>query len=348
MLRSLLVGLIAISVAPACKGGSDAPAVQPGVTAGKVIESEGKVTATRQGATRVLTAGSEISGDDLIQTDNGASVRIWISRNNATWTLEGGRQGKVADSAAWTAARVDHPPAGVDEATIAAGRHAEKSAADTSASAGDGAASDQRAKNEVAPAPGSAPTTNQPSPGSGAQPEGGESPADDEKDATGAVKRGMAPRAIASPPTPATTGSSTTVAPAPAPPPPPPQVRPLAQSQQMEKLPAPQKDVRPAPKAAGEDVDRKQPIRAADDDLGGSVSDKAVANGITIASLVPDQKLAMAKCLEKKTKITILVTKSIVAITGAGVSDTVGACLSTFGPKFVTAAEGRYTFELSK
>jgi hypothetical protein len=156
MLRSLIAGVLALSAVPACGKSNDVPAVVAGATAGNVIAAEGDVTATRGSDTRKLVAGDAISGDDEIKTASGASVRIWLSHNNATWSLEENRAGKVGESAAWRLARVDKVPEGVDEATTAAGRYAEKSAADTSATARN-EADTAPAAGEPTPAPGSAP-----------------------------------------------------------------------------------------------------------------------------------------------------------------------------------------------
>ena len=134
MLRSLLVGILAVSMAPACKGATDAPSVQPGLAVGKVIDLEGKVTATRDGKERTLAAQDEISGDDVIATGDGR-VMIWLTFNNATWDLPPHRTERVGDSPAWKLEKVAAIPAAVQEATISGGRHAEKSAADTRESA---------------------------------------------------------------------------------------------------------------------------------------------------------------------------------------------------------------------
>ncbi len=45
MLRTLLVGILAVTAAAACSSKGDAPAAQPGVAAGKVVELTGTVTA---------------------------------------------------------------------------------------------------------------------------------------------------------------------------------------------------------------------------------------------------------------------------------------------------------------
>jgi hypothetical protein len=350
MLRSLLVGLIAISVAPACKSGSDAPVVQPGVTAGKVITVDGKVTATRGGAVRDLTVGSEVSGDDEIQTSQGASVSIWLAHNNATWTIGNGKGGKVGDSGAWVAAKVDHPPPGVDEATVAAGRHAEKSAADTTASAvpssTDGAqrmdnarAADEAPATSAPTAPGSVPAPGSPGRGAASTVQGGEAPADKPAPQSGG-KNGPAtaiapPRAIAPPP-PATPPAAQTQPPAPPPPPPPPTVEPTEKTPQA-VMRAPAKDVR-----KNDQAESPKAARAMDDV---SSADEVV---ITIASLVPAQKTAMAKCITSPLKLTITVKAHVVTIVNQGEDQQMTTCLRAFAPKFTAAVDGTYNFTLTK
>src|SRR3954469_15995055 len=99
MLRTLLLGVLAASAVAACGGGgSKAPEVQPGVTAGKVVEATGAVTATRGTAKRTLQAGAAISGDDVIETGADGRVTIMLAHNNAIWDLGPNKHGKVADS----------------------------------------------------------------------------------------------------------------------------------------------------------------------------------------------------------------------------------------------------------
>ncbi|MBA3462196.1 MAG: hypothetical protein H0T46_19705 [Deltaproteobacteria bacterium] len=160
MLRSILVGLLAISAVAACKGGtSDAPEVQPGATVGKVVEITGAVTATRGTQTRTLDASSTVSGDDVIQTSGDGRVTILLAHNNATWALGPNKKEQVSGSMAWKLAKADSPATAVDETTTAAGRHAERQAATGEAeSAGrerESAAAAPRA--EAPPAPVAAP-----------------------------------------------------------------------------------------------------------------------------------------------------------------------------------------------
>ncbi len=149
MVRSILVGLLIVSGASACGGGgSDAPAVQPGAPVGKVVEVTGKVTATRGTATRDLDAASSVSGDDVITTAAGARVVILLAHNNATWDLGPNKHEQVSQSMAWKLAKVDAPAGQVDETTTAAGRHAERSAAN-----GESAAAERSRDQAPAAAP---------------------------------------------------------------------------------------------------------------------------------------------------------------------------------------------------
>jgi hypothetical protein len=156
MLRSLLVGVLALSTASGCKGSSDAPAVQPGVAVGKVVTIAGAVTATRGSDKRSLAVGQDVSGDDVIETSADASVRIQFAHNHALWDLGPNRKQLVSESLAWKAPTSDTPAAKVDETTLAAGRHAERETVTT---------------NETAPPAASAPAAPM-APSGGAAPGG--------------------------------------------------------------------------------------------------------------------------------------------------------------------------------
>jgi len=131
MLRTLLVGILAVTAAAACSSKGEAPAAQPGVAAGKVLELTGTVTATRGTQVRTLAAGGEISSDDVIDTAAESRVVILVAHNNARWDLGPNKHGKVGESLAWTAAKQDRPAAAVIEESSTAGAHAEKTAATT-------------------------------------------------------------------------------------------------------------------------------------------------------------------------------------------------------------------------
>jgi hypothetical protein len=165
MVRSILVGLLVISGASACKGGgADAPAVEPGKVVGKVLEVTGKVTATRGTATRDLDASSTVSGDDVITTAGDGRVTILLDHNNAKWDLGPNKHEQVSTSMAWQLAKVDAPAGKVDETTTAAGRHAERAAANGESAAAPAARADRALPTDEAPreAPGGPPSSGAP------------------------------------------------------------------------------------------------------------------------------------------------------------------------------------------
>src|SRR5262245_6935781 len=122
-----------------CGGGSDGggPPAED-VTAGKVVEIAGAVIAERAGQQRPLALGDPVAGADVVVTAADASVTILLDHNGARWTLEGGQRRQVSQSAAWRAPRGGSAEAlaqSSDEHTAAAGRHAEREAASTRATA---------------------------------------------------------------------------------------------------------------------------------------------------------------------------------------------------------------------
>lgn len=120
----------------ACKD-SEPAATAPGDTApaGRVIEITGTVRARNTQGERPLALGHEVAGSDTIITDTGASVSIWLYHNNARWNLGPEKERRVMESAAWSLPRSEDAPLldgkGQDDRTAAAGRQAERSAADT-------------------------------------------------------------------------------------------------------------------------------------------------------------------------------------------------------------------------
>lgn len=155
MLRAILLG--ALLVVPACsKGasGGSGPAVVAGARVGTVLELTGKVTATRTGEpARELKVGDAVSGDDVIATSPEASVAIELAHNNARWNLGAGKMIKVSESSAWTLAKAAKPAESVAGDTSAAGRHAERSSAETASTV---------ERNEAAPVPAVAPPMSEP------------------------------------------------------------------------------------------------------------------------------------------------------------------------------------------
>lgn len=99
-----------------------------------MVELDGAVTATRSGAARPLTVGARIHDDDVISTGAGR-VAIQLDRNQVVWRLGPNLSQTVAQSAAWTAPKADTQVATTGEHSAAAGRHAEREAADTAISA---------------------------------------------------------------------------------------------------------------------------------------------------------------------------------------------------------------------
>ncbi len=141
MLRRLaLLTCLAATAATAqgCdSGASSAPRVEPGAPAGDVLAVRGEVTARRgDEPARPLAVGDVVSGDDVVETGADGAVEIELHHNHARWALAGNQSKQVSESTAWRAAPRD-PAADSEggERTAAAGRHAEREAADTSASA---------------------------------------------------------------------------------------------------------------------------------------------------------------------------------------------------------------------
>ena len=123
-----------------CGGGKRdgaAAVATTGALVGSVLELEGAVTATRGGATRPLAVGDRVHDDDVIATGTGR-VAIKLDRNQVVWRLGPRLNQQVAQSSAWSAPTATaNTVATTDEHSAAAGRHAEREAADTAASAVD-------------------------------------------------------------------------------------------------------------------------------------------------------------------------------------------------------------------
>ena len=149
MLRAVIVGLLAVS-GIACKSGGDSPKSQPGVAAGKVVEVSGTVTVRHNDVASPLAKGATVEGDDVIETGADGNVIIELSHNLARWELGANKKSKVNESTAWGLAKKSGDVANVEQDTAAAGRNAERSAADTSVSA-------ESAPAQAAPAVGTAP-----------------------------------------------------------------------------------------------------------------------------------------------------------------------------------------------
>lgn len=163
MVRSVLVAVLAVSALASCKGGSsDAPRVAASAPAGKVVELAGKVEATRSGKTRPLAVGAEVYGDDQIATAADATVTIELFHNNARWAVTSNKQARVDSSLAWGLAK-QQATSPSEHNSAAAGREAERTAAETRATSEtarreDSLEREEAMKKEAAPAP-SAQTT---------------------------------------------------------------------------------------------------------------------------------------------------------------------------------------------
>jgi hypothetical protein len=129
-MRSLLLGVLMVFAAASCSKKADAPAASVGAAAGKVVELTGKVSATRDGKTRELAVGAEVFRDDQIETAAAANVTIELFHNGAKWSVVANKQSRVDASLAWGLDKQEAAKA-VEHNSAAAGRNAERSAADT-------------------------------------------------------------------------------------------------------------------------------------------------------------------------------------------------------------------------
>lgn len=128
----LVLGVLVLSAGCGDDASDPPPVARETVAhAGNVLDVAGKVTATRGGATRALAKADAVYADDVIETAADGSVMIEFAHNRARWSIDGGLKRRVDESAAWGLAMQTAPAKPVEHATSAAGRHAEKSAADT-------------------------------------------------------------------------------------------------------------------------------------------------------------------------------------------------------------------------
>jgi hypothetical protein len=171
MKRVWIAVVIAMAaIAPACKGGGGGVEVVAGAPAGDVTEVSGDVHATRDGKTRAIAKGDVVAGDDVIATGDDGRVTIVLRHNQVPWSLGPNKSKKVADSAAWSAAKGASGEAITDDHSTAAGRHAERSATETGASLNAPAPPPAMAAPAAQPAP--PPTTEEaPAPAAAAAPE---------------------------------------------------------------------------------------------------------------------------------------------------------------------------------
>lgn len=158
MLRSVLVGILAVTSAAACKDKDGAPA-QASAAAGKVVEVSGVVNVHG----KPLAVGDRVAADDEVETGADGRVVIELAHNAARWELGPNKKEKVSASIAWNLPKNQGNAKAVDQDTSAAGRPAERNAAETTATAAP-AASAAPAPAPAAGGPGGPPPTAQPAP----------------------------------------------------------------------------------------------------------------------------------------------------------------------------------------
>jgi hypothetical protein len=131
---------ITLSWALGALAGCDKSGPDPDPTgpAGKVVELAGTVTAVRAGGDpRTLTPGAEVFADDTVTTSADGSATILLAHNQVSWSLGAGQSRRVDRSMAWSAAVGSGSQ--FDErgemVTASAGRHTEREAGETGATA---------------------------------------------------------------------------------------------------------------------------------------------------------------------------------------------------------------------
>jgi outer membrane biosynthesis protein TonB len=130
---------LACAVWLAACGSSSSDEAAPTGPVGEAVQVTGSVSVVHEGAEQPLAVGGKVFGADEIVTGADGAVTIRLFHNEARWTLESGKRKRVDASLAWSAPAQAGGGvlAGNDtsESTAAAGRHAEKEAADTRATA---------------------------------------------------------------------------------------------------------------------------------------------------------------------------------------------------------------------
>ena len=140
--NSWVSGLVLLALVGAC-GKGDGPVKPKGhEVAGEVVAVEGTALArwftTTDANERDLEVGGVVFADDTIVTTAGSSITIRITHNQVLWTLGGDKRVALAESASWNASKASGEAllaSGPTDETAVAGRHAERSAAGTSATA---------------------------------------------------------------------------------------------------------------------------------------------------------------------------------------------------------------------
>ncbi len=207
MLRAVLFGLVAVSASACSKSSTETSAkVVPGAAAGKVLEAKGTVTVRHGDSVRPLAVGDAVLSDDVVITAADGNVVIELAHNSARWELGPNKQSKVSESIAWNAKKETAQE--IDEATAAAGRPAERSAAGTVAASADveEAAPAEEAKADRAERAAAVPPADLPEPDMSSKGGGSAPPRP--------TRKASAPKAATAPP-PADMMSSDDEAPAP-------------------------------------------------------------------------------------------------------------------------------------
>lgn len=158
LLRPARVWLASLALAAAaCSGSGEAEPADPNQPAGEVIELAGQVSAARAGAaTRPLAVGAQVFSDDTVTTGADGSAVILLAHNRVRWNLGSGKSLRVDRSMAWKA-KADESGSAFDDqdqmATASAGRHTDREAADTAATAQVPGAAEEDRSPEPAPVP---------------------------------------------------------------------------------------------------------------------------------------------------------------------------------------------------
>jgi len=155
MLRPARVCLVFLALAGAACS-EERESQDPNQPAGKVIEMAGGVSAAREGAaSRPLAVGAAVFADDTVTTGTDGSAAILLAHNQVRWNLGGDKSVRVDRSLAWKASSDQSGSAFDDQdemATASAGRHTDREAGDTAATAQLPPAAQEAAPAEGAPA----------------------------------------------------------------------------------------------------------------------------------------------------------------------------------------------------
>ena len=145
----LAVAVAGVASAGCSKGKTGATGAASAATAevGRVTAVSGDVQARRGGATRVLKVGDAVFGDDVLTTGVGASVALKLV-SGAVYELGAEKTRPLAEVVAQLGG-LGGGAGGEADVTAAAGRHAEESAADTSATAPTGPETEAETDDEA-------------------------------------------------------------------------------------------------------------------------------------------------------------------------------------------------------